>query len=179
MRDVFRTRLARAALGIFGVCILMGANRAMSAEPIIQPIDPPDLYSSAAYEQNLYGRPLQACSKDLHAGADRSGYCRLSIADLGVHGVCAQMTEDFLSYTLSQGNDLITPRPDFRFPGLKPGDFWCVCAGRWQQALDAGVAPPVNPEATSYGVLATLFASDLNRHLIRPSRVPPSGEPKQ
>lgn len=141
----------------------------MSAQPITQPVVPPDIYSDKAFEQNVYGQPLAACSSALHAGADRSGFCRLSIADLGVHGVCAQMTKEFLNYTLSQGNDLMTPRPEYRFPGLKPGDFWCVCAGRWQQALDAGVAPPVNPNATSYGVLATLFASDLNQHLINPA----------
>lgn len=153
-----------------GFNFFWGFPVAMSAQPITQPVIPPDIYSNKSFEQNVYGQPLAACSKALGAGADRSGFCRLSISDLGVHGVCAQMTEEFLTYTLGQGNDLITPRPEYRFPGLKPGDFWCLCAGRWQQALDAGVAPPVNPYATSYGVLASLFASDLNRHLISPEK---------
>ncbi|OYY56082.1 MAG: hypothetical protein B7Y53_02590 [Halothiobacillus sp. 28-55-5] len=135
---------------------------------IEQPIDPVDLYSEAARTQNVFGQPLQVCSMAPLTGAQRSGYCGLSPRDLGVHGVCARMTDAFLAYTLKQGNDLITPQPWASFPGLQAGDFWCVCAGRWQQALDAGVAPPINPYATSFGVLSTLFAADLNRHLWIP-----------
>ncbi len=136
---------------------------------IEQPLEPIDLYSEAARTQNVYGQPLQVCSKAPLTGAQRSGYCSLSPRDLGAHGVCARMTPEFLAYTLKQGNDLITPQPWANFPGLKAGDFWCVCAGRWQQALDAGVAPPINPNATSIGVLNNLFAADLNRHLWRPA----------
>lgn len=135
---------------------------------IQQPIEPVDLYGEAARTQNVYGQPLHVCSTAPLTGAQRSGYCRLSPRDFGAHGVCAQMTPEFLAYTLKQGNDLITPQPWANFPGLKAGDFWCVCAGRWQQALDAGVAPPINPHATSIGVLGTLFAADLNRHLGLP-----------
>lgn len=132
---------------------------------IAQPIDPVDLFGKEARALNVYGQPLQPCSMALRAGSDRSGYCRVSPQDAGVHGVCARVTAEFLAYTLKQGNDLVTPQPWARFPGLQPGDFWCVCAGRWQQALDAGVAPPINPNATSIGVLSSLFADDLNKHL--------------
>lgn len=115
---------------------------------------------------NVLDQPLQPCNTRLRAGYARDGYCTLSAQDEGVHGVCAVMSRRFLDYTRAQGNDLITPDPAKRFPGLKPGDRWCVCAGRWQQALDAGVAPKVVLAATSREVLDTLFLDDLQRHAL-------------
>jgi uncharacterized protein (DUF2237 family) len=76
-------------------------------------------------------------------GFYRDGFCRTGEQDTGRHVICARLTKDFLDFTLSMGNDLITPRPEFQFPGLKPGDKWCLCALRWKEALAAGVAPPV------------------------------------
>ena len=81
-------------------------------------------------------------------GFYRDGFCRTGQSDLGAHLVCAEMTEEFLEYSLSVGNDLTTPLPEFDFPGLTPGDRWCVCAERWKQAFDDGVAPPVVLEST-------------------------------
>jgi uncharacterized protein (DUF2237 family) len=127
---------------------------------------------------NVLDQPLQACSHSPLTGYRRDGFCAVTAEDAGVHGVCAVMSAEFLAYTKSQGNDLVTPNPALRFPGLKPGDRWCVCAGRWQQALDAGVAPKVVLSATSKQVLDTLFLDDLVRHAVDPpTRLPPQPMP--
>ncbi len=99
-----------------------------------------------ANEKNVLGKPLQLCCGN--TGFTREGFCYVPEADLGNHSVCAVVDEPFLAYSQAQGNDLSTPRPDFDFPGLKPGDRWCVCAARWLEAYHAGVAPRVNLNAT-------------------------------
>ncbi len=119
---------------------------------------------------NVLDQPLQACSHAPLTGYLRNGSCAVTAEDAGVHGVCAVMSAEFLAYTKTQGNDLSTPDPRLRFPGVKPGDHWCVCAGRWQQALDAGVAPKVVLRATSKQVLDSLFLDDLARHAIDPPK---------
>lgn len=93
--------------------------------------------------RNVLGGPLRACSYDPLTGFFRDGCCRTRGEDEGQHVVCARVTEAFLHFSLSRGNDLITPRPEWRFSGLKPGDRWCLCAARWLEAWKAGVAPPV------------------------------------
>ncbi len=93
--------------------------------------------------RNVLGGPLRACSYDPLTGFFRDGCCRTRGEDEGQHVVCARVTEAFLHFALSRGNDLITPRPEWRFAGLKPGDRWCLCATRWLEAWKAGVAPPV------------------------------------
>jgi uncharacterized protein (DUF2237 family) len=98
--------------------------------------------------QNILGTPLVICSTSPMTGFSRDGCCSTSGDDTGVHVVCAQVTEDFLAFSIAQGNDLSTPRPEYGFPGLVPGDRWCVCASRWQDAYDAGHAPPVVLAAT-------------------------------
>jgi uncharacterized protein (DUF2237 family) len=97
---------------------------------------------------NVLGTELVVCSTSPMTGFYRDGCCSTGGDDLGVHVVCAQVTEDFLAFSLAQGNDLSTPRPEYGFPGLLPGDRWCVCASRWQDAYDAGHAPPVILAAT-------------------------------
>ncbi|WP_068109864.1 DUF2237 family protein [Tropicimonas marinistellae] len=97
---------------------------------------------------NVLGGALQPCSSDPLTGFFRDGACNTCAEDHGSHTVCAIMTEEFLAYSKYVGNDLSTPRPDFRFPGLKPGDHWCLCAGRFLQAHDEGCAPQVNLAAT-------------------------------
>jgi len=92
---------------------------------------------------NVMGEPLAPCSTDPMTGFFRDGCCETGRDDLGRHVVCAEVTAEFLDYSRSQGNDLSTPRPELGFPGLEPGDRWCLCADRWAQAADAGVAPPV------------------------------------
>jgi uncharacterized protein (DUF2237 family) len=96
---------------------------------------------------NVLGEPLQVCGCEPMTGWFRDGYCRTDPADLGRHTVCCVVNEAFLSYTRAQGNDLSSPAPDWGFPGLRPGDHWCVCAGRWLEAYEDGVAPPVRLEA--------------------------------
>ena len=98
--------------------------------------------------KNVLGTELQPCSHDPVTGFFRNGCCDTGAEDIGVHVVCARVTAEFLAFSRQQGNDLSTPRPEFGFPGLVPGDQWCLCASRWQEAFDAGVAPPVVLEAT-------------------------------
>ncbi|NBB93625.1 MAG: DUF2237 family protein [Gammaproteobacteria bacterium] len=104
--------------------------------------------STAERPRNVLGGALADCSHDPLTGFYRSGCCETGPDDGGVHTVCAELTEDFLAFSRSRGNDLVTPRPAFGFPGLKPGDRWCLCAARWLEADEAGCAPRVHLEAT-------------------------------
>ncbi len=104
--------------------------------------------------RNVLGGELEPCSVDPLTGFYRNGCCETGPHDLGLHTVCAVMTEDFLAYSKSVGNDLSTPQPQFDFRGLKPGDRWCLCAPRWKEALDAGKAPQVVLESTHEETLA-------------------------
>ena len=98
--------------------------------------------------KNVLGGPLANCSTQPLTGFYRDGCCHTGPEDHGTHVICAQVTAEFLAYSRSQGNDLITPVPAYDFPGLKPGDRWCLCASRWREAYTAGVAPPVFLEST-------------------------------
>ncbi|MCS6910192.1 MAG: DUF2237 domain-containing protein [Anaerolineales bacterium] len=120
-----------------------------------------------ATARNVLGGPLEECSTAPLTGFYRDGSCNVGPDDFGVHAVCAVMTEDFLKLTLEQGNDLITPIPEYGFPGLRPGDRWCVCAARWQEALEFGVAPPVVLEATHEAALQIVSLEDLRRHAVK------------
>jgi len=115
-------------------------------------------------ERNVLGGPLQACSYDPLTGFFRTGCCETGPDDLGRHVVCARVTAEFLAFSAERGNNLSQPRPELRFRGLKPGDRWCLCALRWKEALDAGVAPPVVLEATHESVLRVVSLLDLTRH---------------
>ena len=115
---------------------------------------------------NVLGGPLEACGIDPLTGFFRDGSCRTGGQDLGVHAVCAVMTDEFLAFSASVGNDLSTPRPEWGFPGLQPGDRWCVCAARWQEALQADVAPPVVLEATHALALEFSSLDDLSAHAV-------------
>ena len=115
---------------------------------------------------NVLGGDLEPCSFDPVTGFYRDGYCRTGSGDMGMHVVCAVMTEEFLAFTKSRGNDLVTPQPQWLFPGLKPGDRWCVVAARWQEALEAGFAPPVVLEATHASALEFVELADLEAHAL-------------
>lgn len=112
---------------------------------------------------NVLGGPLQACSYDPLTGFFRDGCCHTGPEDRGTHVLCARVTEDFLRFSLERGNDLISPRPQWRFAGLKPGDRWCLCVNRWLEALEAGVAPPVVLEATHANTLQHVDLDTLKR----------------
>jgi uncharacterized protein (DUF2237 family) len=116
--------------------------------------------------RNVLGEPLKSCSETPMTGFYRDGCCNTGDDDIGRHTVCAVMTRAFLDYTRQQGNDLSTPHPEFNFPGLKPGDQWCLCAGRWQQALEAGVAPRIMLGATHIGALDVVDLKDLKAHAL-------------
>ena len=113
---------------------------------------------------NVLGTPLLACSYDPLTGYFRDGCCQTDESDAGSHLVCARMTEEFLAFSRAMGNDLSTPRPEWRFVGLKPGDRWCLCASRWRQALLAGIAPPVVLECTHHKALEFVSLEDLQAH---------------
>jgi hypothetical protein len=115
-------------------------------------------------QRNVLGGVLELCSDAPKTGFFRTGKCETGPGDEGVHVVCARLTSEFLDYTRSRGNDLSTPRPEFGFPGLKPGDRWCLCALRWKEALDAGVAPPVVLAATHETALRYISIEVLRRH---------------
>jgi len=113
---------------------------------------------------NVLGGPLAACSNDPVTGFYRNGCCDTGPEDTGMHTVCVVMTEAFLVYSRLAGNDLSTPRPEYGFAGLRAGDRWCLCVGRWREALDAGAAPPVVLAATHEEALAVVTLDDLERH---------------
>jgi uncharacterized protein (DUF2237 family) len=115
-------------------------------------------------EHNVLGTELRPCSGDPETGFLRDGVCHHLERDPGRHEVCAVMTADFLEFTAAQGNDLSTPRPDLNFPGLDPGDRWCVCVGRWIEAERAGKAPPVVLEATAAAVTEDVPLATLEAH---------------
>lgn len=122
--------------------------------------------------QNVLGKSLEPCCTDPMTGYYRDGFCRTGADDIGVHVVCAQMTEEFLAFSKDRGNDLITAIPEYHFPGLKPGDCWCLCASRWQEALEANVAPPVKLASTHISALEFVSMADLNSHAVDPAALP-------
>lgn len=117
-------------------------------------------------EINILGGALQPCSSDPITGFFRDGACNTCAEDQGSHTVCAVMTAEFLAYSKYVGNDLSTPRPEYRFPGLKPGDQWCLCAGRFFQAAEEGVGPKVNLAATHRRALEVVPLSSLREHAL-------------
>jgi uncharacterized protein (DUF2237 family) len=117
-------------------------------------------------QKNVFGEPLQTCSDRPLTGFYRTGCCHTGSEDVGLHTVCVEVTAAFLAFSKSRGNDLSTPQPDFGFPGLQPGDRWCLCAARWREALEAGGAPRVILGATHEATLEIVDLDDLKRHAI-------------
>jgi uncharacterized protein len=116
--------------------------------------------------KNVLGGNLEVCCTSPVTGFYRNGKCETGSMDFGAHVVCAQVTKEFLDFTKSRGNDLSTPTPDGNFPGLKPGDRWCLCALRWKEALDAGAAPPVILAATHQAALEYVSLDELKHHSL-------------
>lgn len=123
-------------------------------------------YDPREHARNVLGEPLQSCSAAPVTGFFRDGCCNTGPEDLGVHTVCALMTAEFLEFSRARGNDLSTPMPEMGFPGLKPGDRWCLCAARWKEALDAGKAPRVVLTATHEATLDIVALADLKKYAI-------------
>ena len=117
-------------------------------------------------QRNVLGTELKNCSNQPLTGFFRDGCCNTANEDLGAHTVCAEVTEDFLEFSKQQGNDLSTPRPEFGFVGLSPGDRWCLCAARWAEALEAGKAPRVVLESTHERALEFVSLAALQQHAI-------------
>lgn len=116
--------------------------------------------------KNVLGSALQTCSLDPLTGFTREGSCKVTEEDVGVHGVCVVVSEEFLEFSKRVGNDLSSPMPMFGFKGLKPGDRWCLCAPRWREALEQGIAPPVDLMATHESTLEYATLADLLLHSI-------------
>ena len=119
------------------------------------------------YQTNVLGSKLEVCSLQPMTGFYRNGCCETDENDMGLHTVCAEMTNEFLEFSKSVGNDLSTPRPEFDFRGLVQGDFWCLCASRWQQAFESGKAPKVKLSSTNIATLNICNLDDLKKHAIK------------
>jgi uncharacterized protein (DUF2237 family) len=117
-------------------------------------------------QKNVLGGHLEVCCKSPMTGFFRTGSCHTSPEDVGSHTVCVRVTAEFLAFSKEAGNDLSTPHPQFNFPGLKPGDQWCVCAARWKQALDAGQAAPIVLASTHERALEVIELDDLIAHAL-------------
>jgi uncharacterized protein (DUF2237 family) len=117
-------------------------------------------------QRNVFGEPLAVCSAKPLTGFYRSGCCETGPEDVGIHTVCVEVTATFLAFSKTVGNDLSTPHPEFGFAGLKPGDRWCLCAARWQEALEAGAAPRVVLGATHEATLDIVRLADLKRYAL-------------
>ena len=116
--------------------------------------------------KNVLGETLIPCCTNLKTGWYRNGSCETEPSDTGRHVICAQMTNEFLSFSQAMGNDLSTPMPEYNFPGLKTGDCWCLCAARWQEAFEAGIPPKVRLSACEESALEVVSLDDLKAHLI-------------
>ena len=116
---------------------------------------------------NVLGQSLEPCCFEPTTGFYRDGYCRTGADDLGLHTVCAIVTETFLEFSKNRGNDLSTPRPEYEFPGLKEGDAWCLCVERWKEAHQAGCAPQVILEACHISALEFVDLDDLKAHAVQ------------
>ncbi len=121
-----------------------------------------------AHAKNILGTPLEPCCSDPMTGFYRDGLCRTGPGDVGIHTVCVEVTDEFLAFSKSRGNDLSTPAPRHDFPGLKAGDRWCLCAPRWKEALEAGQAPRVILAATHISTLEFVDLEDLKAHALDP-----------
>ena len=125
------------------------------------------MYENQAQSVNVFGEVLELCCSNPKTGFYRDGFCNTGTSDIGTHVVCAVMTEEFLEFSKSMGNDLITPDYNYRFPGLKPGDKWCLCVLRWKEAYDAGKAPKVKLEATHEKALKYVTIDQLIEHALK------------
>ena len=123
-------------------------------------------FGGGGMQRNVLGQRLIPCSSDPMTGFFRDGCCHTSPQDMGLHTVCALMDADFLAFSKQAGNDLSTPRPEFGFPGLKPDDYWCLCAGRWEEARRAGKAPKIKLAATNQITLAVVKLDDLMAYAL-------------
>jgi len=117
-------------------------------------------------QKNVFGEPIVTCSEKPKTGFTRTGCCETGPEDVGIHTVCVRVTSEFLSFSQMRGNDLTTPVPEYGFPGLKPGDQWCLCAARWKEALDGGCAPKVSLRATHQRTLEVVSLEQLKPYAL-------------
>lgn len=154
---------------LFMVCFFSLSLEAQIQENCL--LDNESKTSKMTKSKNVLGTALKSCCFDPMTGFYRDGFCQTGPTDYGTHVVCARMTEAFLTYTKNKGNDLSTPLPMYNFPGLKPGDQWCLCVSRWREAMVAGVAPPVILQATHERALDVVTMEDLKKYAILPKEM--------
>ena len=157
-------------LFLFVSTILLGQNKDCEKNCLIsKKTNTSKLYKNKMkkQEKNVLGTALELASLAPLTGFYRDGFCSTGVDDTGIHVVAAVMTDEFLNYSKAKGNDLITPNLNYGFPGLKPGDVWCLCANRWKEALHAGVAPPVILSATNQKALDIISLDDLKSHVVK------------
>ena len=145
------------------ITVAQNASKAV-ANCVVASADNSNMKPMISTQKNVLGTELTLASKNPLTGYFRTGFCETDTSDRGVHVVAAVVTDAFLKYSLSKGNDLISPYPASGFPGLKAGDVWCLCAMRWKEALKAGVAPPVILEATNLKALEFVTLKELKEH---------------
>lgn len=150
-------------LGIYGLLFLSILTTDSSSNKSQQKME----IKKESKPQNVLGTDLSPCCFEPKTGWYRDGYCNTDFRDRGVHTVCAILTDEFLNYSSSCGNDLKTPNPQYGFPGLKAGDKWCLCVSRWQEAMVAGVAPPVILESTHIKTLETVNLEVLRKYRVQ------------
>ena len=169
--------------GFTSVCILVficcysgsKAGAQLESSPAATPVKSPEPGTKNMSDlpergKNVLGQFLEDCSQDPMTGFYRDGCCRTSKHDRGSHTVCCMVSEEFLLFSRAQGNDLMTPAPQYGFPGLKPGDQWCLCAARWKEAYDAGAAPPIRLEATHERALEVVPIEALLEYALSTAR---------
>ena len=127
----------------------------------------PSISMATTKQKNVLGTELELCSMNPLTGFYRDGYCKTGDEDFGTHVISAVVTKEFLAFTKSKGNDLETPRPEYNFPGLKPGDKWCLCAKRWVEAEEAGVAPFIKLESTNKKALEYISLEQLKEYKLK------------
>ena len=158
------SRLNSYIFYVFLFCVTLPSN--LWAGPSCVGIPTKDKVCVAVTDKNVLGEDLLLCCNNPVTGFYRTGFCQTGERDIGVHTVCAQVTDEFLRYSRDKGNDLITPIPEFDFPGLKDGDKWCLCAGRWLEAEKDGFAPPVFLGATHEKSLEVIDLNVLKQYAI-------------
>jgi uncharacterized protein (DUF2237 family) len=174
---ISRNRLVLTAITIAITFVLVARSARRGRDPVESPeelaAELDGMYKDTV-AKNVLGTELEPCGFDPLTGFYRDGCCSTGGDDVGVHVVCAQMTAEFLAFSQAQGNDLSTAVPDAGFPGLQPGDRWCLCASRWQEALEEGVAPPVYLDATHIQALEWCSLAALRQHAVdEPGRTTP------
>ena len=168
MEHLGKNKIAHPAWRIIMLVLILAISTALYFKNRHNSAPASTMIVNTAKARNVFGEQLQPCCFDPMTGYFRDGFCRTASHDFGTHVVCAEMTASFLAFTKSRGNDLSNPRPEYHFPGLQPGDRWCLCALRWKEAEEAGKAPPVILASTDERALKYIPLETLKKYALEP-----------